>query len=846
MRNRPSLHLQDYVQQGFSLIPLVGGDDMLAGKKPAVAWKNYQAQLPTPVELTQWFDRDGYEAYGIICGLLSGLVVLDFDDVAAFTRFSSHFSHLLNTQIVRSRRGFHVYFRVNFPVNSRAFLGGELKGEGGYVVGPGSKIGGYTWTILQKSEILTISEQNLAEILNFLAPSKNPLETTPLPPLEMLYTPAEAAQLYQANVKREAGQRNRALFQTACYLRDMGYQEAWTFEALAEAHAHQSALPHHPGESPAQRYQEARATIASAYRRPPRLPLHHRASCVPNSIREALLQLPDGVLALRLLEGLALAGVKTPFNMQEATARLKKYLAPKTIARALKVTTLDGLPIFEKNGLISTLSTNCPTETNAVFSMPSGRWMSAAQGDERPERRGDYRPAQSYRIPEITELCALLNVKLTPADPIYWEDVQSSAAYRAALNRNLIRRRKGRYIQAWLAHRLKVSDRTIRRYLKADPHLHAAPTCVAVEVDDQNIGRLPYADEWTQGEMGGCFLITAKNKRYPAKREIAQRYLRAGQRIWYAEQGPNFYWYDANPKAVPPSESLPNGYKLAENGLKSEHGKNRQSKNEKYYPRMDKFNSIEPLQNPLSNSQNKPIEPPENSPSPPLEDLMLYVKDITPPPEKRLEKRRQVSSRRQYQYPLPDSSHEETAEEVYRTINQIAPENKRMSIANARRLVADFGPSIVRKQLKYVVDLHQRGKIHNPAGILVCNVESAWMHYHQWTPFNASGFPEPRRQFSAQPKRPSRQEKQLPPAPPPPPPPMPSLQPSPEELAQQALDQLGKAWHNYTMELWGLRPTTSEWHHFTLELLARACRDYIELGNSVEDLTFHFSEWGRL
>ncbi|MCX9079923.1 MAG: bifunctional DNA primase/polymerase, partial [Candidatus Methanoperedens sp.] len=78
---------------------------MVSGKKPAIHWKPYQTKMPTSAEIQRWFEDDSPSpsAYGIICGQVSSLTVLDFDDTNLFLSFAARFPHLLQTQIVQSR-----------------------------------------------------------------------------------------------------------------------------------------------------------------------------------------------------------------------------------------------------------------------------------------------------------------------------------------------------------------------------------------------------------------------------------------------------------------------------------------------------------------------------------------------------------------------------------------------------------------------------------------------------------------------------------------------------------------------------------------------------------------------
>src|SRR5690606_32822628 len=64
------------------------------------------------------------------------------------------------------------------------------------------------------------------------------------------------------------------------------------------------------------------------------------------------------------------------------------------------------------------------------------------------------RPAQQYFIPSVEGLCESFGIESKGADPITMNDIQSAKSYRSALNRELIRRRSGKYSQAWLGHRI--------------------------------------------------------------------------------------------------------------------------------------------------------------------------------------------------------------------------------------------------------------------------------------------------------------------------------------------------------------------------------------------------------
>lgn len=785
--------LQNALFNGFSIIPLVGGLDLVSGKKPAIQWKNYQAAHPTSAEIRQWFELDSPSpsAYGIICGQISGLTVLDFDDTGLFLSFAARFPHLLQTRIVQSRRGYHLYWHVNFPVQGRHLPGADLKGDGGYVVGPGSVIGGVQWTVIQDQPITSISQTQLNEALGFLSPSTN---EAPLPlPSEDLYTPEDALSLFHARIKRQHGHRNKALYQTACELRDIGYTQEWAIETLLEAFVWYPASPSHPTETPSQRYREGHATITSAFKRPPqprRGVIGHR---LPNSLREAILHIPGGTLALRLWEGLGLAQLKpgASFTIKEAENLLQGVMSRDSISQALRVRLPDGDPIFSPNRMNSTFVTNFLTERSSLSSISEPLAMSATQGERVGRERGYFRPPVRYTLPDSAELCERLSIKPSYGDLIQWADLISNKSYREALNQRLIQRRRGHYSQAWLGQRLNVGERTIYNYLRDDPHLHSAPTYHAKQVDDVLLGGLPYNDEWCFNKPRGYFLMAAGGKCYPAKREIAERYRKAGQPIWLMQQKTNYYWYGVETethfpeapigyrklefwpvlrphKKQPVEGQIPNNRATLTHSI--EWGKKDISKDMFPKARSVNFVPIEQVKNKAS--ENKPFSEPKPQKlvklgtlnpnkaaqvmDTPLPSITIYIKDFTPAnPVEQLYSRR-MSPQRYFRKPLPDADLERVAQDAYTRINAIALTNHRLSLPNARRLVDTYGPNIVRKQVNYLLRLYQRrrDKVRNPVALLVTNCKGAWLNIHQRSPFYHYSPTPP--EFTAQPKRGSR------------------------------------------------------------------------------------------
>lgn len=123
----------------YSIIPLVSRRKQALG-----SWKQYQTTRATTDDLERWaFDAQALNV-GVITGAISGLVVLDLDNDDAAAEAERR--GLPHTVAVTTPRGHHFYFAhpgatVNNIVGQEGGKlpeGIDLRGDGGYVVGPGS------------------------------------------------------------------------------------------------------------------------------------------------------------------------------------------------------------------------------------------------------------------------------------------------------------------------------------------------------------------------------------------------------------------------------------------------------------------------------------------------------------------------------------------------------------------------------------------------------------------------------------------------------------------------------------------------------------------------------------
>lgn len=139
-----------YAQFGISVLPLDGKNPpsiLTGGQLKRMSWLQRQQERASVSMIHYWDDRGWWNNVGIVCGRVSGnLVVLDLDGLSAVVVYKRKFPELLNTHAVLtgSGRGMHLYYRVvDMPPTMRATaipdVGNiELRSEGCYVVAPPS------------------------------------------------------------------------------------------------------------------------------------------------------------------------------------------------------------------------------------------------------------------------------------------------------------------------------------------------------------------------------------------------------------------------------------------------------------------------------------------------------------------------------------------------------------------------------------------------------------------------------------------------------------------------------------------------------------------------------------
>ena len=189
-------------------------------KRPAVKWLEYQERRPSSDQIKSWFSAS-HSGVAILTGRFNGLVVVDCE-----CRQSAEWFYKTRGKspvIVKSRRGFHFYFRhpkQHVPNGQKVGLGQfpysyDVRGDGGYVLAPPSvhKDGRYEWV----KELTDVSALPVFDM------AWRPLPVQRAPVNEYGVRDAEA---YISRIFARAGQGgHNNTFRAACVLKEAGLSE---------------------------------------------------------------------------------------------------------------------------------------------------------------------------------------------------------------------------------------------------------------------------------------------------------------------------------------------------------------------------------------------------------------------------------------------------------------------------------------------------------------------------------------------------------------------------------------------------------------------------------------------
>ncbi|MCY3797894.1 MAG: bifunctional DNA primase/polymerase [Chloroflexi bacterium] len=503
MRKELIQRAKNLLRAGYSVIPVQGNNAPGEPKKPAVSWGAYQRQLPSESDIERQFGKK-VTALGIVCGRISKLLVIDFDDLLRYQRFCRHLPQYSETYTVKTKRGFHLYFRTAERVPSHQFDGGDIKGEKSYIIAPPSQIGRFKYRCVKDVPKITLDKGDVDRLLNYFHVDSACDEVSGKRIRDG--SALDLRRLYQRLAARIG--RNNALYRAASAAREWEIAKERAERELIELHVRAPSHPSHKYEAGRERMEEGLRTIDSAYRNKTS---GRSTSGIPNSVRERLLNAQGSTAMARLLDIFVLAGWQADayFTATDAIRVAERHgLNRKSVLKALtgEYSTYDGRQIISRR-YVEYL------DIEGLNSRKRGRPVELA-----------------FRVPAMSRLLGVLNVGRSPSDRMRFEDLKSAKSYRLAVHREYIRRLAPRSSLKTLARRLGVHERTVRRYNRAlEVQLTA---CVGrLKLTRDVVATLPKRG-WgaRKNTTGGFWLESAGGTRLPAWRHIGAKLLNAGEK----------------------------------------------------------------------------------------------------------------------------------------------------------------------------------------------------------------------------------------------------------------------------------------------------------------------------
>jgi len=202
---------QGLISHGFNAFPLPPRT-----KKAAMSWEKFQTERPAPDLVERWLAKPNLNG-AIVTGKISGIFVVDIDSDDARKAFFAN--EVPPTAIVKTAKGWHVYFKhPGFDVRNSAgkiMSGIDVRGDGGYVVAPGSVHPDGTEYVWEDSSPIAEAPDWL---LDLLRPKERPRPATGAPAIRAAddrYVQAAFDGELSALAKAANGTRNDALNRAA-------------------------------------------------------------------------------------------------------------------------------------------------------------------------------------------------------------------------------------------------------------------------------------------------------------------------------------------------------------------------------------------------------------------------------------------------------------------------------------------------------------------------------------------------------------------------------------------------------------------------------------------------------
>jgi hypothetical protein len=132
--------IQELHELRFNIIPVPWGE-----KIARISWKQYQEKRPTTEQLNEWFPSGIRSNVAIITGKISGIIGIDADSEEAKKWVEKNLPP--TSMMTKTYKGVHYYYKhpggevpnkVKLNVDGKK-LELDIRGDGGYVIAPGSK-----------------------------------------------------------------------------------------------------------------------------------------------------------------------------------------------------------------------------------------------------------------------------------------------------------------------------------------------------------------------------------------------------------------------------------------------------------------------------------------------------------------------------------------------------------------------------------------------------------------------------------------------------------------------------------------------------------------------------------
>jgi hypothetical protein len=254
-------------------------------KKPCIAWKQFQEQLPTVEQLRGWEREFRPARWGLVTGELAGIVVVDFDGDKGSELMEKWG---IKPHLRTGSGGFHVH--VKHPgwrvptLNAKSgkaswpWLGLDIRGDGGFAVLLGRNSNG---PYVQLRDLVPEPFDVLPEEVRTLLRDRGGQENVPPKPPESTHQPVAGRRADSQSIIRRAltiaprDGRNNAGFWLACQLRDNGYSSGEA-EVVMRDYRLQVPYSNTKGKPEAYTEPEMKASLREAYSKPAREPWARR------------------------------------------------------------------------------------------------------------------------------------------------------------------------------------------------------------------------------------------------------------------------------------------------------------------------------------------------------------------------------------------------------------------------------------------------------------------------------------------------------------------------------------------------------------------------------------------